>query len=198
VLKNLGNQKDIKQAELKERFGDWTDANKDPKSRADAAYNMACVLNSIKGLNARDGSDRYRTDCTCQSAVSHKGRRRWPGSESAGFTGASLTGKSSRRRGQIAGNNACSRQRLSALPPVVKSPAGSQHSMRIPFARRRNQIFSSAGSGMAPAQISATKINSCARCSQLKSLMASTIGSGATSSPDTPSVWCQHEACWRR
>ncbi|MCJ7925714.1 MAG: hypothetical protein MUW55_07150 [Pantoea vagans] len=58
VLKNLGNQKDIKQAELKERFGDWTDANKDPKSRADAAYNMACVLNSIKGLNARDGSER--------------------------------------------------------------------------------------------------------------------------------------------
>lgn len=58
VLKNLGNQKDIKREQLKERFGDWTDANKDPKSRADAAYNMACVLNSIKGLNARDGSER--------------------------------------------------------------------------------------------------------------------------------------------
>jgi len=58
VLKNLGNQKDIKQPELKARFGDWTEDNKDPKSRADAAYNMACVLNSIKGLNARDGSER--------------------------------------------------------------------------------------------------------------------------------------------
>jgi len=58
VLKNLGNQKDIKREQLKERFGDWTDANKDPKSRADAAYNMACVLNSIKSLNARDGSER--------------------------------------------------------------------------------------------------------------------------------------------
>ena len=44
--------------EQRETFGDWTDANKDPKSRADAAYNMACVLNSIKGLNARDGSER--------------------------------------------------------------------------------------------------------------------------------------------
>lgn len=58
VLKNLGNQKDIKREQLKERFGDWTDANKDPKSRADAAYNMACVLNNIKALNARDGSER--------------------------------------------------------------------------------------------------------------------------------------------
>lgn len=58
VLKNLGNQKDIKRDQLKERFGDWTDANKDPESRADAAYNMACVLNSIKSLDARDGSKR--------------------------------------------------------------------------------------------------------------------------------------------
>ncbi|MGP3591664.1 hypothetical protein [Vagococcus sp. WN89Y] len=58
VLKNLGNQKDIKREQLKERFGDWTDANKDPKSRADAAYNMSCVLNSVKSLNARDGSER--------------------------------------------------------------------------------------------------------------------------------------------
>lgn len=58
VLKNLGNQKDIKRDQLKERFGDWTDANKDPKSRADAAWNMACVLNNVKGLNARDGSER--------------------------------------------------------------------------------------------------------------------------------------------
>ncbi|KOC91410.1 hypothetical protein NG42_05975 [Winslowiella iniecta] len=58
VLKNLGNQKDIKRDQLKERFGDWTADNKDPKSRADAAYNMACVLNSIKGLNGSDGSER--------------------------------------------------------------------------------------------------------------------------------------------
>lgn len=58
VLKNLGNQKDIKRDQLKERFGDWTADNPDPKSRADAAYNMACVLNSIKGLKDREGGDR--------------------------------------------------------------------------------------------------------------------------------------------
>ncbi|MBP2169591.1 hypothetical protein J2125_002783 [Erwinia toletana] len=58
VLKNLGDQKDIKRDELKQRFGDWTEDNKDPKSRADAAYNMSCVLNSIKGLNGSDGSER--------------------------------------------------------------------------------------------------------------------------------------------
>lgn len=58
VLKNLGNQKDIKRDQLKERFGDWTDANKDPKSRADAAWNMAAVLNNVKSLNGRDGSER--------------------------------------------------------------------------------------------------------------------------------------------
>lgn len=58
VLKNLGNQKDIKRDQLKERFGDWTANNPDPKSRADAAYNMACVLNSVKGLNDREGGDR--------------------------------------------------------------------------------------------------------------------------------------------
>lgn len=58
VLKNLGNQKDIKRDQLKERFGDWTADNPDPKSRADAAYNMSCVLNSVKGLNDRDGESR--------------------------------------------------------------------------------------------------------------------------------------------
>nr|WP_024966775.1 hypothetical protein [Pantoea sp. IMH] len=58
VLKNLGNQKDIKRDRLKERFGDWTESNPDPKSRADAAYNMACVLNSVKGLKDREGGDR--------------------------------------------------------------------------------------------------------------------------------------------
>lgn len=58
VLKNLGNQKDIKRDELKKRFGDWTEDNPDPASRADAAYNMARVLNSIKGLNNREGGAR--------------------------------------------------------------------------------------------------------------------------------------------
>lgn len=58
VLKNLGDQKDIKRDELKKRFGDWTEDNKDPESRADAAYNMSKVLNSIKGLNSSDGSAR--------------------------------------------------------------------------------------------------------------------------------------------
>lgn len=58
VLKNLGDQKDIKRDELKKRFGDWTEDHPDPASRADAAYNMARVLNSIKGLNNREGGSR--------------------------------------------------------------------------------------------------------------------------------------------
>lgn len=58
VLQNLGDQKDIKRGELKQRFGDWTEDNPDPASRADAAYNMARVLNSIKGLNNREGGSR--------------------------------------------------------------------------------------------------------------------------------------------
>ncbi|WP_061800101.1 hypothetical protein [Serratia ficaria] len=58
VLKNLGDQKDIKPDELKQRFGDWTENNPDPASRADAAYNMARVLNNIKGLNNREGDSR--------------------------------------------------------------------------------------------------------------------------------------------
>lgn len=58
VLKNLGDQKDIKVSELKARFGDWTKDNKDPQSRADAAYNMAKVLNSIKALDNRNGGSR--------------------------------------------------------------------------------------------------------------------------------------------
>jgi hypothetical protein len=58
ALKNLGNQKDIKQEELKKRCGDWTSANPDPKSRADAAYNMSKVLNWIDSSKNRDGGDR--------------------------------------------------------------------------------------------------------------------------------------------
>lgn len=58
VLKNLGNQKDIKQPQLKERFGDWTADNPDPKSRALAAKNMSWFLNSVKALKNREGGDR--------------------------------------------------------------------------------------------------------------------------------------------
>ncbi|WLS81078.1 hypothetical protein Q3V30_21645 (plasmid) [Erwinia pyri] len=58
VLKDLGNQKDIKQDDLKKRFGDWTADNKDPASRADAAYNMAKVLNSIDGMDTKNGDSR--------------------------------------------------------------------------------------------------------------------------------------------
>ncbi|WP_156103085.1 hypothetical protein [Erwinia sp. 9145] len=58
VLKNLGNQKDIKQDKLKEQFGDWTSANPDEKSRALAAKNMSYFLNGVKGLSNREGGDR--------------------------------------------------------------------------------------------------------------------------------------------
>lgn len=58
VLKNLGNQKDIKQDELKKQFGDWTSNNPDEKSRALAAKNMSYFLNNVKALNNRDGGDR--------------------------------------------------------------------------------------------------------------------------------------------
>ncbi len=58
VLKNLGNQKDIKREELKKQCGDWTEANRDPKSRADAAYNMSKVLNYIDSNQNRNGEER--------------------------------------------------------------------------------------------------------------------------------------------
>jgi hypothetical protein len=58
ALKNLGNQKDIEQDNLKKQCGDWTSANPDPKSRADAAYNAAKVLNWIDSSKNRDGEDR--------------------------------------------------------------------------------------------------------------------------------------------
>ncbi|WP_312047294.1 hypothetical protein [Erwinia sp.] len=58
VLKNLGNQKDIKQAELKKQFGDWTANNPDEKSRALAAKNMSYFLNNVKALDNREGGDR--------------------------------------------------------------------------------------------------------------------------------------------
>lgn len=58
VLKNLGNQKDIKQEELKKQFGDWTSNNPDEKSRALAAKNMSYFLNNVKALDNREGGDR--------------------------------------------------------------------------------------------------------------------------------------------
>ncbi|WLS79822.1 hypothetical protein Q3V30_04770 [Erwinia pyri] len=58
VLKNLGNQKDIKQEDLKKQFGDWTANNPDEKSRALAAKNMSYFLNNVKALDNREGGDR--------------------------------------------------------------------------------------------------------------------------------------------
>ena len=58
VLKNLGNQKDIKQEDLKKQFGDWTSNNPDEKSRALAAKNMSYFLNNVKALDNREGGDR--------------------------------------------------------------------------------------------------------------------------------------------
>ncbi|MEM6052921.1 hypothetical protein AAH450_20420 [Erwinia sp. P7711] len=58
VLKNLGNQKDIKQEDLKKQFGDWTANNPDEQSRALAAKNMSYFLNSVKALKNRENGDR--------------------------------------------------------------------------------------------------------------------------------------------
>ena len=58
VLKNLGNQKDIKQEDLKKQFGDWTANNPDEKGRALAAKNMSYFLNNVKALDNREGGDR--------------------------------------------------------------------------------------------------------------------------------------------
>ncbi|MFP8967382.1 hypothetical protein ACKC9G_12440 [Pokkaliibacter sp. CJK22405] len=59
VLKNLGDQKDIKKDQLKERCGDWEN-EPDPQKRADAAYKAAKVLNYIDCTKDRDGDER---DC---------------------------------------------------------------------------------------------------------------------------------------
>ncbi|VUD40280.1 hypothetical protein TDB9533_00063 [Thalassocella blandensis] len=61
ALKNLGNQKDIKRDELMKRCGDWTENNPDPKSRADAAYNMSKVLNYIDNTQDRQGNERQNS-----------------------------------------------------------------------------------------------------------------------------------------
>lgn len=70
VLKNLGDQKDIKRDLLKEQCGDWTSDNTDPESRADAAYNMAKVLNWIDGSNDSDGNSRGLADGDIQGITS--------------------------------------------------------------------------------------------------------------------------------
>lgn len=70
VLKNLGDQKDIKRDLLKERSGDWTSDNTDPESRADAAYNMAKVLNWIDGSNDSKGNSRGLADGDIQGITS--------------------------------------------------------------------------------------------------------------------------------
>ncbi|MCW1830512.1 hypothetical protein OLZ33_00660 [Pantoea ananatis] len=58
ALKNLGDQKDIKKDELKQRFGDWTSNNPDAQSRADAAFRMAKVLHFIDNMPQNDGTPR--------------------------------------------------------------------------------------------------------------------------------------------
>ena len=58
ALKNLGDQKDIKKEELKQRFGDWTSNNPDSQSRADAAFRMAKVLHFIDNMPQNDGTPR--------------------------------------------------------------------------------------------------------------------------------------------
>ncbi|WP_437881020.1 hypothetical protein [Pseudomonas sp. LRF_L74] len=58
ILKNLGDQKDINREGAYKQLGDWTEKNKDPQSRADAAYNAAKVLNWIDSSEGADGQDR--------------------------------------------------------------------------------------------------------------------------------------------
>lgn len=58
ILKNLGDQKDINREGAYKQLGDWSDKNTDPKSRADAAYNAAKVLNYIDTSQSADGGDR--------------------------------------------------------------------------------------------------------------------------------------------
>ena len=58
VLKNLGDQKDIKRDGLKKQCGDWSADNKDPDSRANAAFNLARVLNFIDSTEMSAGGIR--------------------------------------------------------------------------------------------------------------------------------------------
>lgn len=58
ALRDLGHQKDIKRDLLYKQCGDWTENNPDPEARADAAYNMAKVLNYIDTAQNREGGER--------------------------------------------------------------------------------------------------------------------------------------------
>lgn len=57
VLKNLGHQKDINRAGLKEQVGDWEN-DPDPKKRADAAWRIKKVLEHIDSSKNFEGGDR--------------------------------------------------------------------------------------------------------------------------------------------
>jgi hypothetical protein len=58
ILAKLGDQKDINRQGAYKQVGDWTDTNKDPEARADAAYNAAKVLNYIDSSETAKGKDR--------------------------------------------------------------------------------------------------------------------------------------------
>ncbi|WP_248134402.1 hypothetical protein [Pseudomonas sp. W2Jun17] len=58
ILKNLGHQKDINRPLAYKLLGDWTSNNKDPESRADAAFNAARVLNYIDTSLSTTGEHR--------------------------------------------------------------------------------------------------------------------------------------------
>ncbi|QVX14697.1 hypothetical protein DB356_08245 [Pseudomonas congelans] len=58
ILAKLGDQKDINREGAYKQLGDWTENNKDPEARADAAYNAARVLNYIDASHGASGSDR--------------------------------------------------------------------------------------------------------------------------------------------
>lgn len=60
ILKNLGDQKDINREGAYKQLGDWTENNKDPKARADAAYNAAKVLNWIDTSKTAGGDSREK------------------------------------------------------------------------------------------------------------------------------------------
>ncbi|QHF03064.1 MULTISPECIES: hypothetical protein [Pseudomonas syringae group] len=76
ILKNLGDQKDIKRNEAYARIGDWSENNKDPESRADAAYNAAKVLNWINSSDQADGAARQCVDDSDLQGITHDGDAR--------------------------------------------------------------------------------------------------------------------------
>ncbi|RMS10303.1 hypothetical protein ALP72_03433 [Pseudomonas coronafaciens pv. coronafaciens] len=76
ILKNLGDQKDIKRTEAYARIGDWTQNNADPKARADAAYNAAKVLNWINSSDQADGAPRQCTNDSDLQGITHDGDAR--------------------------------------------------------------------------------------------------------------------------